>query len=228
MAGVSVVDLAVGGVLLISALLAFARGFTREVLAVAAWVAAIFATIFGFEHVRPIAERFVQPPWLADGVAATALFLVTLVVVTLVSRFIAHRVQGSGLGTLDRSLGFLFGLARGAVLVCLAYLLFIQAVPPKEQPDWVIDARTRPIVEAGAGALLKLAPEDIRKRAEEAVRQASEEADKARSGLELYEQLAQPPAAVPQVGAAEGDVGYNEDQRNQIGTILQSTEGEGQ
>ena len=225
MGGVSVVDLAVGGVLLISALLAFARGFTREVLAVAAWVAAIFATIFGFEHVQPIAERFVQPPWLADGVAATALFLVTLVAVTLISRFIAGRVQGSGLGTLDRSLGFLFGLARGAVIVCLAYLFFIQAVPPEEQPAWATEARSRPFVETGAGVLLKLAPKDIRERAEKAIKEAAAQAELARPGVE---QLLQPPAAAPADGAAEGDVGYNDDQRNQIGTILKSTEGEGE
>jgi membrane protein required for colicin V production len=223
-AGVSVVDLAVGGVVLVSALLAFARGFTREVLAVVAWVAAIFATIFGFQHVQPIAEGFVQPPWLADGAAATVLFLVTLVAVTLVSRFIAHRVQGSGLGTLDRSLGFLFGLARGAVIVCLAYLLFIQAVPPEEQPVWASEARSRPLVEAGAGVLLKLAPEDIRERAEKAIEEASEQAELARPGVEM---LLQPPAGSPD-DAAEGDVGYNDDERNQIGTILKSTEGEGQ
>jgi membrane protein required for colicin V production len=83
---VNVTDIAVIVVLLISALLAYARGFVHEVLAVAGWVGAIFATIYGFPYARPYARSLIPVELIADLVAGLVIFVVTLVLLSFVTR----------------------------------------------------------------------------------------------------------------------------------------------
>ena len=113
-------DIAIGIVLLVSGLLAFVRGFVHEVLAVGAWVGAIFIAVFGFPYLRPYARDLIPHELAADVAAGAAIFVVALVVLSLLTRALSDRVKDSALNALDRSLGFVFGLLRGAVLVCLA------------------------------------------------------------------------------------------------------------
>ncbi|MEX2648290.1 MAG: CvpA family protein [Alphaproteobacteria bacterium] len=215
------IDLGVLAVLALSAILAFARGFTRETLAIGGWIAAVFATIYGFESVRPFAERYIDPGWLSDVVAGAGLFLVTLLVATLLSRAIAHRVQASILGPVDRSLGFAFGLVRGAVIPCLLYLLYVQVVVPEDRPPWVTEARTRPFVEQGAALLLALAPANVRERTVLAIERAAGETRDAVEAKELYDTLTGPGAG----GAAnDGDVGYKSGDRQDLNRLLETTE----
>ena len=147
----NLVDIAVIGVLIISGLMAFSRGLVREVLSIGAWVGAAVVTIYAFPHLRVYARGYVKNELLADIATGVAIFVVTLFVCTAVSHMLARNVRSSGFGALDRSLGFLFGLARGAVLVCLAYLLFLWIVPkPEDQPDAIKQAKSLPLIDAGA------------------------------------------------------------------------------
>ena len=216
------VDLGVIAVLILSAIIAFARGFTRETLAIAGWLAALFATVYGFDRVQPYAERYVEPTWLADTVAGAGLFLVTLLVATLIARMIAHRVQASVLGPVDRSLGFAFGLLRGAVILCLAYLLMIQILPAEERPTWVMAARTRPFVERGAFLLLDLAPPAWREKAMQAIEGATDEAQEAAESKALYDALSNPAGAAAD-GADGADVGYKGTDRKELERLLETT-----
>ncbi len=215
------VDLGVLAVLALSAILAFARGFTRETLAIGGWVAAVFATIYGFESVLPFAEHQIESDLLSRVVAGAALFLVTLLVASLISRAIAHRVQASILGPVDRSLGFAFGLVRGAVILALAYLLFVQVVVPEERPPWVTEARTRPFVEQGAALLLALAPANVRERTVLAIERAAGQTRDAVEAKELYDTLTGPDAGD---AANNGDVGYKSGDRNDLNRLLETTE----
>ena len=157
---VNVTDIGVGVVLLVSALLAYARGFVHEVLAVGGWIGAIFATIYGFPYVKPFARDLIDLQWVADLSAGTVVFIVSLVVLSIITRAISNRVQASMLNALDRSLGFLFGIARGAVLVSLAYVGVELVQPVSEQPPWLRSARSMPVIEAGARLLRSLIPDD--------------------------------------------------------------------
>lgn len=159
---INAVDVAVVLVLLVSGVLAYARGFVHEVLAVGGWVGAIFATIYGYPYVQPYARQFIPVELIADISAGVVIFVVTLVVLSLVTRAISARVKESALNVLDRSLGFLFGVARGIVLVCVAYIGLELLIPREEQPEWVTKARTLPLVIEGAAAISALLPEDAR------------------------------------------------------------------
>jgi membrane protein required for colicin V production len=153
---ITLVDAALVLVLLLSALLAFARGFVHEVLSVGAWIGAIVAVIFALPYVRPIARQFIELPLLADVAAGGVVFVVAMVALSLVTRAIARRVRTSALNAVDRSLGFVFGLVRGALIVCLAYIAFDWLVVKQEQPAWVREAKSMPLVEKGSEWLKSL------------------------------------------------------------------------
>ena len=154
-------DLAVIAVIVISGLLAFARGFIHEALSVGSWVAAAAVVVFALPYARPYARDFITVPILADLAAAGVIFIVAVLCFSIVIGFITDKVQGSSLGPIDRTLGFLFGLARGALLVCLAYLPLQWLAPPAQQPDWLKNARVLPWVQSGADWLKSLIGEDL-------------------------------------------------------------------
>ena len=158
-------DIAVIVILLLSALLAFARGLVREVLSVGAWVGAAFATLYLFPHVLPMVQQIVAKELIAKAVAGLGIFLVALILLSIISHQLSKGVRGSALSAVDRSLGFVFGIARGAVIVCLAYLSVAWVFPPTDQPRWLRDARTMPVIQSGADMLRNLVPDQTRSNA---------------------------------------------------------------
>jgi membrane protein required for colicin V production len=159
------VDGVVLAVLALSAVVAYFRGFVREVLSVAAWIGAAAAAILFRGEVSPLLETSVQPPWVAEALAAAGIFLVVLILLKFLTAAIANRVQDSILGDVDRALGLAFGLARGAFVVILAYILAGMAVPSTEQwPEPVRNARLLPLVVEGAQWLAVRMPEGVQPR----------------------------------------------------------------
>jgi membrane protein required for colicin V production len=146
------VDLAIPGVLLLSALAGFARGLVREVLGIGAWVLALLvASPWGvFPEVLPVVRRHVADPNIADLATFLVIFLPTLLVLWIVARAISGRVQRSALGGLDRTFGLLFGLARGALIVVAAYIVAGLVIPVERWPQPVLQARLLPLAWQGA------------------------------------------------------------------------------
>ena len=157
------------GILLIvmvaSAILSFLRGFVREFLGIAAWIGAAFAALLLREHITTMMAGSIEPDWLADGIAVSLVFLVVLVALKLVIHALAGSVQRSPLGGVDRSLGAIFGLARGAFIAILAYVLAGLFVPAVERwPEAFREARSLPYVVDGARWVVGLMPEEYRPR----------------------------------------------------------------
>ena len=132
------VDLAVLGVLAISALLAFIRGFAREVLGIGAWVGAILAAVWAFPYARPHVRNWLGAPDLVDPVTFGAVFIVVLLILLVISSWIGSLVRRSVLGGLDRTLGLVFGLVRGAAVVVIAYIAAGTLVPVDRWPEPVL------------------------------------------------------------------------------------------
>jgi len=156
------VDFVVLGVLAISGLLAFSRGFVREVLGVAAWAGAAAFTYWGAPLARPQFEHWIATPEWASFATIAALFLGSLLVLMLISRWIGAVVRASVLGGLDRSLGLVFGLARGAALVVFAYIAVGLVIPIDHWPEPVLKARALPLAYAGAAWVVAQLPRDVR------------------------------------------------------------------
>ena len=113
-------DGVVFAVLLLSALLAFTRGMVAEVLSLAAWAGAALTALYTLPFVLPHTQKYVKVEMVAYVVTSAALFIVALVVLTILFGRVSRGVQNSSLSAVDRSLGFLFGLFKGAVLVSVA------------------------------------------------------------------------------------------------------------
>jgi membrane protein required for colicin V production len=156
--GLNAFDLVVLGVIVLSGLFALMRGLVKEILSIVSWVGALFAALYGFDYVAPFVGSVVQPPWLADIITGVGLFVVALIALGLIASVLSGAVQKSSAGALDRSLGFLFGLVRGAVIVCVAWLAMSRVLPSSDQPAWLQSARTLPLVERGANMLLGMVP----------------------------------------------------------------------
>jgi membrane protein required for colicin V production len=200
---INVLDMVVVAVLILSALLAFFRGFVHEVLSIAAWVGAALAALYGLPLLRPKAHELISIPVAADAAAAIVIFLVALLVLSIVTRALTKQVQDSTLNSLDRSLGFLFGLVRGAVILSLAYVVMSWAIPdPQARPDWIRNARSAPLMASGGDMLRGLMPSSLlaeEDRAKAAAAEAQERATQAIEMKETYDRLTQPrPNGAPQ------------------------------
>jgi len=133
----NVIDLVVIVVLAFSAGLALMRGFVREVLSIACWIAATVVALLALPAIRPVLAPAIGIVWLADILGGAAVFIATLVVLTLLTHLLVKTIRASPLSPLDRGLGTLFGLARGVLILALVYMGFSWAVPPKDQPEMV-------------------------------------------------------------------------------------------
>lgn len=211
---VTITDIAVIVVLLLSALLAYARGFVHEVLAVLGWIGAIFTTIYGYPYAKPYARELIPVDLIADLVAGVVIFVVTLVLLSFITRGAAKMVKASALNFLDRSLGFLFGIVRGAVIVCIAYLGLSWMVPPDEQPVWLHSARSMPLIEAGAGILRTLIPDN----AAEAAENVQGKAEKMLETEKVFRDMLTKEPEGSQTGDAEG---YNRGERLEMERLIE-------
>lgn len=173
MDGFTIFDGVVGGVIVISAILAYARGFIREVMSIVGWVAAAFIAFIFAPNALPLMAEI---PVLGDFIggsrelgilaAFAIVFVVALVVVSIFTPLFSSVVQRSALGGLDAGLGFLFGVARGVLLVIVAIIAYerivgdepiaaisdsrsaavfanmkdtIEAQIPTDVPGWILD-----------------------------------------------------------------------------------------
>jgi membrane protein required for colicin V production len=224
----NVVDIVILAVLLLSALAAFSRGFVREVLAVGSWVAAIFAVIYLLAPARPFLRQYISYNLVADIITGAVIFVVTLAVCATLSSYLSRNIRGGALGAIDRSLGLLFGLARGAILVCLAYLLMIWMLPQdKDRPAWLQQARTLPMVADAAIYLRSLVPADMLQRGTagaESVRRGVEDAVGAGQRLQDVGGAGPPPPPKPPNNAAPDDPsGYKDSERKDLNRLIQGS-----
>jgi len=156
------VDLVVLGIVAVSGLLALARGFVREVLGLAAWAGAAAFTYWGMPLAAPQFRRWISSPeWVGVATGAT-LFIGSLLVLMLVSGWIGSIVRASALGGLDRTLGLVFGLARGALLIMFAYIAVGMVIPIEQWPGAVLGARSLPWTYDGAAWIVNRLPPDLR------------------------------------------------------------------
>jgi membrane protein required for colicin V production len=157
---ITLLDFILIGVMLISALLAMIRGFMREVLSIAAWVIAAVATLYAYSRLLPYAKTYFNNDIVAAAVVIGGTFLGTLIVVSVITVKFSDMVLDSRVGALDRTLGFLFGLGRGLIIVVVAFLFFAWLVPPRTQPSWVANAKSKVVLQSTGDWLMSMLPDD--------------------------------------------------------------------
>ena len=131
MEGFTWVDGAVALVVVVSALLAYGRGFVREALAIGGWIVAAVAAFAFAPALRPlmldvpvIGEYLDGSCELAIVAAFAVVFAAALLIVGLFTPLLSSSIRDSALNPIDQLLGFLFGVARGVVLVAVALVAY--------------------------------------------------------------------------------------------------------
>ena len=159
---ITLLDIVLIVVMLVSGLLAMVRGFMREVLSITAWALAAGATLYAFPKLQPAAVSYFGGSTVVASIAvAGGVFLVTLLVVSILTIRISDMVLDSRVGALDRTLGFLFGLARGFFVVLVAFIFFNWLVSENSQPPWVKNAKSLTILKTAGNSLTSILPENL-------------------------------------------------------------------
>lgn len=167
MEGFTLLDGGAALILAVSGLLAYSRGLIREVLSIAGWVAAAVAAFLFAPEVEPLLAGI---PVLRDIIgsscelsilaAAGVVFVVALVVVSIFTPLISGAVQNSALGPVDQGLGFLFGLARGALLIIVGLIVYDQLIAGGVGAPIVEDSKTVELLAQSQAQLADALPED--------------------------------------------------------------------
>ena len=158
---VTLLDVILLLVMLISGLLAMIRGFMREILSIAAWGVAAVAAITFSGRLVPIVKNYINLGDTAVNVIAAAIvFLIVLLLVSIITVRISDMILDSRVGALDRTLGFLFGLGRGLIIVVVAFLFFAWLVPDRSQPEWVRSAKSKVVLQSTGQWLMSMLPDD--------------------------------------------------------------------
>lgn len=263
-------DAIVLAAVIISSIIAFLRGFVREVLTIFGVVGGLAASYFGGPILVPLMRGWLgvkdlakdeKPPELfgvvpmtivADVCAYGAIFIVVVIILSVLSHFLATGVKAIGLGPVDRMLGVAFGVGRAVLLMALIYLPVYLLTQEKDRDEWFAGSRTRVYVEGTSawinGFLPKTQedPNDKDKKAEKDASAAGEALNKKMDALgqrledmEVLKNTADKAGAVMDsakdalqgqqggTGDARSDVeGYKQDQRESLDQLIETTQPE--
>lgn len=230
-----IIDLVVLAVLLVSALISFMRGFIREVLTIAGVVCGIIAAVlfgptlaptvrgwFGIEEGKEGPGNLfgiIPMEFVSDAVTYGALFLGIVIVVYIITHFISGAAKAVGLGPVDRTLGVVFGIARGLILLGLIYMPLNVLIPPKTKDSWFKDSQTHIVIDKVSASMAQYLPDY------EAVKQEAD--DQFKKKLEETELLAGEKAkkknetgTAPAGAKSPDEEGYREEQRDKLDALF--------
>ena len=154
------IDIALIGVILVSALIGIARGLVREVLSLVVWVAALG---LGWLYHRELAELFtaqIEQPSVRLAAAFIGIVVVVLILGAILGSLLSAALEKSRLGVIDRALGLAFGAARGVVLVAMA--VYLASLTPMPDEPWWKESVTIGRFQSAADWMLGLVPQSVR------------------------------------------------------------------
>ena len=154
----SIADIFVLVVVFLSGVIAFRLGLVRVILGLAGWVGATLVTVYSYSFMRPIAREWIGNELVADISAGAAVFIASMIILTLLSHAIASGVRESSLGMLDRSFGLLAGLLIGGIIVSGGYIFGQQGLNLTDQSSFYRGSKTLPLVKRSAMILATAAP----------------------------------------------------------------------
>jgi membrane protein required for colicin V production len=228
-------DIIVLAVVLISALHAFWRGLIREVLTIFGAIGGVLAALTFGDDLRPLMDG-----WLGVGtgdkatklfdvipmnlvsvtLAYAAVFVLVFGVLSFISHLIAEQVRAVGLGAVDRTLGVVFGLLRGLLIVGIFYLPIHIMMDEKTRDEWFSKSQTQPLVQGVAATLESLMADNalfakIKKPDASAKPETTPLVDALRSGTQAPDDTASPAG-----DKANTDGGYAPKDRTLLDTLI--------
>lgn len=221
---VNITDLVVVAIIILSGLFAFLRGFVRELLVLLSWVVAGIATYFGLPLLQPLIRKLITVEIIADLAAGLLIFLTVLISLSILAHIASRPIHSSDLQPLNRTLGFVFGLFRGALIVSAIWLAVDYFVPAKDWPATLKEARTMPLVRHGAEIIALAIPEKLREESNSFG--ALKDDPRAREATQrAFEMLVSPTTQDAAKDAPQDDPeGYRKDERTNMERLIESAQ----
>ncbi|MEM0924044.1 MAG: CvpA family protein [Pseudomonadota bacterium] len=164
----TIVDGAVAVIILLSGILAYSRGFTREVFAIGGWIIAAALAFYLTPSVEPlmseapvVGEFFASSCVISTIAAFTLIVAGSLLVLSVFTPIFSSAILDSSLGPVDRVLGFLFGVARGILLIAVAYLIYSNLSGAAEEWPPLANAESRVLLDEVVAQLSQYMPDQI-------------------------------------------------------------------
>lgn len=154
------VDIFIFIVVLLSFLVGWASGATKEILSVVAWGGGIYLSISIFPYAKEITRTYISHKLIADFVTACGLFIVFLTLLSVFSYFCSNLIKKSVLNTTDKALGGIFGIVRGVVILAILDVVVNQCMF-NETPQCVENSKLRPMINGVSNFVILLLPEDV-------------------------------------------------------------------
>ena len=222
---INIADAGISVVLIISAIFGFARGLVKEVLSITGWIGATFLALYLFPILKPYAREYINNLLIADILTGSLIFILSLVILSYITHAISERVKASALGALDRSLGIFFGIARAIVVVGIAWLVFVQFIPPKDRPQEILNAKMLPIAHAAGEFVAQLTPPDMQENLRIATESASDTGGSLRKGYNAIPEAIRDDVEKTVKDAVESlDKGYDSKSRQQMENLTNGTQ----
>ncbi|MCP4393614.1 MAG: hypothetical protein GY804_05020 [Alphaproteobacteria bacterium] len=161
MESLNILDICILTVLIISAALAYMRGFIHEVLSIAGWIGAALSVLYSLPVVRPFVQEHIESKMVADGVTCVLIFVIVLISLTFLTHYISGKIRESQLNILDRTAGFVFGLGRGVLILSLGYVFASMFINEKNKPEVIETSKSIFVVEYAVDKMKELVPDDF-------------------------------------------------------------------
>ncbi|MDR0640211.1 MAG: CvpA family protein [Holosporales bacterium] len=152
------IDLFVVCVVLVSFVIGWIRGATREILSVVSWIGAICFTVWAFPHAKNIARSYISHGLIADFITSCVLFIVFLTLLSLLNYFFSNVVRKSALNVPDKALGSIFGITRGLIILAVLDITLTQCFM-SEVPEWLKKSKTYPVISSISNFLIIILPD---------------------------------------------------------------------
>lgn len=169
-----IIDIVVGAIVVISAIISFLRGLIRETLTIAGVIGGFFAAVYFGPKLSPIYSNWlnvsdntadieklfdiVPMNIVADICAYATVFIIVVIIISVISHFTAGAAKAMGLGPIDRTLGVIFGIARAFILLGLLYLPFHLLMDENSKAQYFADSKTHKIIEGTAEFMTRFLP----------------------------------------------------------------------
>jgi membrane protein required for colicin V production len=134
---IAIVDWGIVGVISISGLISLVRGFVKEAMSLVIWIAAFVVAMSFKEPVADLLVNFITLASIRQLAAWGGLFVGTLLLGAVVNFLLGKLVSSTGLSGTDRTLGLVFGVFRGLLIVLALVIALPQAVPVDKDPWWL-------------------------------------------------------------------------------------------
>jgi len=142
-----VVDFIFLSLTIFSSLIGLSRGFVKEFLSLIKWILSLYIAFISFEKTKIILSSFLKDTETLDLIAAISTFFLIFLILSLIFNFLSKFLSLKGIGFIDKSLGFLFGLLRMILIFCLIFIIYTNVFYNQEKPSWFNDSYSIKYVE---------------------------------------------------------------------------------